>query len=306
LKPIALLRWQNLPRFVTWDIPNKADLHAEDDRVREGFISAGLPTESVIWRAPGIEWDSYSAAILRSPWDYIDDPAGFLDVLTRIEASSCRLFNPIEAVRWNIDKGYLFDLEERGVPGIPTYRASDAARAQAAMQREGYRHAILKPTIGAAASDSFRVTTRDLDRRAEEVARERPSLEYLIQPFIESVVEDGELSFVYFGGRLSHVLRRTPAAGDYRVQGVYGGSVEQWSASKDDVAQSDAVVAALPFDLLYARIDMIRYRGRLAVMEVELIEPIMGFDLVAEGVGRFADAARTARTALGWEVVSSQ
>ena len=46
----------------------------------------------------------------------------------------------------------------------------------------------------------------------------------------------------------------------------------------------------LPYDLLYARLDLVRINGRLAVMELELIEPILYFNLAPEGVGKLADA----------------
>ncbi len=50
------------------------------------------------------------------------------------------------------------------------------------------------------------------------------------------------------------------------------------------------MLARLPFDLLYARFDLVRIEGRLAVMELELIEPMLYFNLALEGVGRLVDA----------------
>ena len=65
-----------------------------------------------------------TSRLIRSTWDYLDEQKQFLEVLSQIEASSCRILNPLAAVRWNIDKHYLFDLEKWGVPIIPTYLAS--------------------------------------------------------------------------------------------------------------------------------------------------------------------------------------
>jgi hypothetical protein len=50
------------------------------------------------------------------------------------------------------------------------------------------------------------------------------------------------------------------------------------------------MLGRLPFDLLYARLDLVRIDGRLAVMELELVEPMLYFDLAPEGVGRLAGA----------------
>ncbi len=121
MKRIAVLRWNTLPSFVTWDIPNTDELLAEDNLVLEGFKAHGFEAVSIVWNKPDMDWHDFDAALIRSTWDYIDETPRFLDALSRIEASSCRLFNPLDAVRWNIDKNYLFDLENSGVPIIPTF-----------------------------------------------------------------------------------------------------------------------------------------------------------------------------------------
>ena len=46
----------------------------------------------------------------------------------------------------------------------------------------------------------------------------------------------------------------------------------------------------LPFDLLYARFDVVRFAGRLAVLELELIEPMLYLDRAPGSAGRLADA----------------
>ena len=118
---IAILRFENLPGFVTWEIPD-VDIYFEEDRmvIRE-FESRGHNASHVIWSDKTIDWNEFDIAIIRSTWDYIDRPEEFLNVLSTIERSSCKLFNPFDAVRWNIDKQYLFDLHQMGVPIIPTY-----------------------------------------------------------------------------------------------------------------------------------------------------------------------------------------
>lgn len=55
--------------------------------------------------------------------------------------------------------------------------------------------------------------------------------------------------------------------------------------------------ARLPYDLLYARLDLVRIDGHLSVMELELIEPILYFNMAPTAVGDLVDAslARAAR-----------
>src|SRR5678815_4962964 len=122
---VAILRCGKLPSFVTWAIPNLDELFEEDNLLIRGFEKQGFRAESVIWNDPDVDWNQFDIALIRSTWDYLDEQERFLQLLSHIEGSSCRLFNPLEAVRWNIDKNYLFDLEQWGVPIIPTSLAGN-------------------------------------------------------------------------------------------------------------------------------------------------------------------------------------
>ncbi len=51
-------------------------------------------------------------------------------------------------------------------------------------------------------------------------------------------------------------------------------------------------MAQLPFDVLYTRLDFVRIAGYLAIIEVELIEPIFSFNLVPESIARLVKATR--------------
>ena len=99
----------------------------------------------------------------------------------------------------------------------------------------------------------------------------------LIQPFLSSVVEEGEFTFVFIDGEFSHGVLKQAAAGDYRIQSLYGGKESVFAPSAADLASARAVISALPFTApLYARIDMARLpSGELAVMEAEMIEPYL-------------------------------
>jgi hypothetical protein len=51
----------------------------------------------------------------------------------------------------------------------------------------------------------------------------------------------------------------------------------------------EALIAQPPFDILYDRLDLVRIEGRLARIEVELIEPIFSFNLVLESSAHLAN-----------------
>ncbi|WP_307045112.1 ATP-grasp domain-containing protein [Agromyces ramosus] len=286
---VAVLRCERLPRFVTWEISDVESLFGDDRRLIEAFAERGVDAEPVAWSDPAADWRAYDAAVLRSTWDYVDRPARFLETAAAIERSGCMLLNPPDAVRWNADKRYLDDLDRLGVPIVPLVRGTpaDATRIRAAITDSGWRELVLKPAVGVGGSGVVRTDLASL----EDVLQAIPSgTEVMVQPFVDAILDEGELSFIFVGGALSHVLRKRPAKGDFRAHGIYGGTVVAAAASAGDAAEVEAMLARLPFDLLYARFDVVRVDGRLAVLELELIEPMLYFDLAPGSAGRLADA----------------
>ncbi|MHA6667269.1 ATP-grasp domain-containing protein [Homoserinimonas sp. A447] len=280
---VAVLTCQGLPRFVTWEVPDVDALFTDDRMLVAALQEHGVVAEQVVWSAPGVDWDSYDVALIRSTWDYIDERGSFLSVLAAIESSSCLLFNAVDAVRWNSDKSYLFDLEAWGIPIVPTVRASTFLDDPA-----GWSSVVIKPTVGTGASDVFRLVADEVGAALERLSGNRD--DYLVQPMVESVVTEGEWSFIFIAGEFSHALLKKPAADDYRTQGIYGGSIRLETPATGDLAEAEAILGALPYDLLYARLDLVRVDGRLAVMELELIEPILYFDHAPGRVDRLAAA----------------
>src|SRR2546428_230418 len=64
-----------------------------------------------------------------------------------------------------------------------------------------------------------------------------------------------------------------PAGGDYRVQWEFGGSAVTMAPPPTLVGDAEAVMAAVPGDPVYARVDGVERDGPLVLMELELIEP---------------------------------
>ena len=291
---VAILRCGKLPSFVNWEIPNLDELFEEDNLLIRGFEAQGMQAQAVIWNQPNMDWSQYDIALIRSTWDYLDEREQFLHVLAEIEGSSCRLYNSLESVRWNIDKGYLFDLENWDVPIIPTFLASNnkSDSLQRIFLDRDWQTVVLKPRIGLGGSHSHRMRLDELEDTLSKLRVSQPQHEFLIQPFIANILAEGEWSFVYFSRQLSHVLLKQPAPNDYRVQGIYAGTIQTAEPQARDLAQAEAVLAKLPFDILYARLDFVRVQGQLAIVEVELIEPIFSFNLVPESITRLVQATR--------------
>lgn len=230
---------------------------------------------AIDWRAPLAALAGFDLAILGTPWDYIEAKDEFLDRLGALENAGVAVRNPLEVVRWNADKHYLRDLEVRGAPSIPTLWPEfvDGAAVAAAFEHFGTDRVVVKRRVGAGGIGQCSFA------RGEPVPEDwRMDQPAMIQPFLPAIQSEGELSFIFIAGVFCHALIKRAAAGDYRIQSLYGGFEVPHTPAPADLAAAEAIVALLPFARppLYVRIDMVRLpEGRLAVIEAELIEPYL-------------------------------
>lgn len=243
------------------------------EALRKGFDPAGLELVELDWHAPLAELGRFPLVLLGTVWDYQDHEADFLSKMTALAEGGTKVCNPAELVRWNIDKSYLRDLAAAGAPAIPTLWPDDPTGADvaAAFDHFGCDTLVIKRRVGAGAEGQLKFT-----RDTAPDAGWRYGRRAMIQPFLPAIVEEGEYSFVFIDGSFSHCIRKTAAPGEYRIQSLYGGREETVFPSADDIAAAQSVVDAVPGEVpLYARIDMIRLDGTLALMEAEMIEPYL-------------------------------
>lgn len=112
----------------------------------------------------------------------------------------------------------------------------------------------------------------------------------MVQPFLQEIVTQGELSFIYFNGERSHVVLKKARRGDFRVQEEFLGTVEAAAPAVTLWQQADAVLAALERTPLYARVDGPVLAGQLHVLELELIEPVLFLAADEQAAARFGTA----------------
>lgn len=263
--------------------------------LRPAFAARGIDLVEIDWRAPLGDFAGIATALIGTPWDYQDFPVEFLAKLEALEARGIPVHNPPGVVRWNIDKRYLRDLAAAGAPTVPTVWHDNPGGGDvlAAMDHFAADSVVVKRQIGAGALGQHRFSRDDLP--AEDWCMGHAAM---IQPFLPAIVEEGEISLIFIDGAFSHALRKRAAPGDYRIQSLFGGREEAFSPSPAELAQAEAVLAALPFPApLYARIDMVRLLpgslgGALAVMEAEMIEPYLYPDYGPELGERLAAAVK--------------
>jgi hypothetical protein len=103
----------------------------------------------------------------------------------------------------------------------------------------------------------------------------------------------------YFAGHFSHCIVKQPKSGDFRVQEEHGGQMQLITADESLLTAGRHVMAALPAEALYARVDLVSLAPsgtpltadpNYALMEVELIEPSLYFNMDPQSPQRFVQA----------------
>jgi glutathione synthase/RimK-type ligase-like ATP-grasp enzyme len=268
------------------------DFFYYDTLLYEPLKASGWLAEEVSWRKTDVDWSVYDVVVIRTTWDYQDDVEGFLACLQQIEASSAVLHNSLKIVEWNISKNYLKDLQNQGINIVPTlwFDSFLLTELQAGFSHFDTPQIVLKPLVSANADHTYRLTPENLVEQADDLKAVFTKREFMLQPFLTGIVEEGEYSLFYFAGHYSHSILKRPHSGDFRVQEEHGGQLKSIQPCEDMLTTARHCLAALPADVLYARIDLVRHKNEFAVMEIELIEPSLYFNMDAKSPQRFVDA----------------
>jgi glutathione synthase/RimK-type ligase-like ATP-grasp enzyme len=263
-----------------------------DTMLFEPLLNLGWQAEQVSWRDPDIDWNQYDLVVIRSTWDYQQDVEAFVSCLHKIDASSAILTNSLPIVEWNISKDYLQDLQNQGISIVPTLWFERFVLREV---EQGFAHfacqqLVIKPLVSANADHTYKLSLDNLAGLTAELTEIFADRAFMLQPFLPAIVTEGEYSLFYFAGHYSHSILKQPKAGDFRVQEEHGGQLTSIEPSAEMLQVARYTLAALPADVLFARIDLIRHQQEFVVMEVELIEPSLYFNMDPQSPQRFADA----------------
>lgn len=266
-------------------------------RLQAALARDGIVTTPTPWTAHVEHGDALRAYPLILPllaWGYHTDHARWLQACRTWDAAGLPLANPAGVLAWNSDKRYLDRLARQGIAIPPTIWTEAVTRhdVDRAFDATGADRLIVKPTVSGGAWKTLRL------RRGEALA-DAPAGAAMLQPYLPTIETEGETSMLFFDGRLSHVVNKRPASGEFRIQVQYGGVYTAVPAPPAGaLALAERTLAAIDAPLLYARIDAVPARdGRWLLMEAELIEPdfYLGADPRAGAGFAQAVAARLAR-----------
>lgn len=274
-------------------IDNVRDFEYYDYLLFEPLNELGWEVEEVSWRKSFVNWNNYSAVIVRSTWDYQSDPENFIRVLEEINRSSAHLENNISILKWNMNKKYLFDLNKMGVRTVNTlwrknFNFDDAEKF---FDYLSLNEIIIKPNISACADNTFRLNKENFITELNNLQSIFANRDFMVQPFMKSIIEEGEYSLLFFNGEYSHTNLKKPKEDDFRVQAEHGGIFKQVKPEEKLLNCAKEIINKIKPTPLYGRVDLVRTEdNEFALMELELIEPSLYLQIDEEAPKRFAKA----------------
>jgi glutathione synthase/RimK-type ligase-like ATP-grasp enzyme len=270
------------PRIVLASCRQHLDGDGDDDGLVAALRRRGLHARWMSWDDPQTE--TADLVILRAAWDYAERRAEFLAWTARVR----NLLNPAALVAWNSDKHYLQDLAAAGVPTMASFFL-EPGQAPAFPRAVRGAEVVVKPAVGAGSIDTFRFADQAaaVEHAAAMLDRGRS---VLVQPY-DARVEDGETALVFIGGEQSHAFTKGPILPpegrrpDLDESGTFARETltpadpdfELWDLGHAALDVACARAGMAKADLLYARVDLIGGSQDPVLLELELIEPSLGW-----------------------------
>jgi hypothetical protein len=256
------------PRIVLAGCPQQVTGDGDDAGLVAALRHRGLHARWLSWDDP--ETADADLVILRATRDYPERLDEFLAWTARMK----NLLNPPAVVAWNVDRRYLGDLADRGVPTVSGEACAPGERVR--LPRAG--DVFVGPTVGAGTrrcgGEAASAYVAELHAAGRSV---------LVQP----AGPGDETVLIFLGGKPSHAF---PAEPDFEI----------WDVGSAALAGAAAQVGIDAGELLYARAHLVGAR----LLELQLVDPSLDWrrlegdtrDLAQRG---FAVAVESALQRLG-------
>ncbi|WP_426756961.1 ATP-grasp domain-containing protein [Myxococcus sp. Y35] len=276
---IAVLTFAALPQ-----------LDAFDASLLPALAALGLDARPVVWDDPAMDWRTVRMALVRNTWDSHLRREAFVAWAEKVGRLT-QLHNPAPVLRWNTHKGYLRELEGKGVPVTPTTWVPQGGALDVGelAGKHGWDAVVLKPAVSAGALGTHRFSRAEAPIATARLAELAQTGDVMVQPYLTAFEKEGERSYVFFDGVFSHAVRRPPTLPD-----APRGFAEPTAFSPDNAAElrlAESVLEAVGRPLLYARVDVATDNaGQPRLQELEVTEPRLFLSLAPGAADRLARA----------------
>ena len=293
MKDITLLtcRAYFKPNKIT---PYIANILKEEQLLKAALEKQGLSVEITHWDNPTYNWSATKAVIFRTIWDYFERFDEFWKWLQELNTQT-KLINSFDLIKWNIDKHYLKDLSNWGIETVPTYFADKGCniKLHEIAKTNQWKDLVIKPAISASAFKTYKILANEIqgnEKLFNSLVQER---DMLIQPYFETITELGEASLMVFDGKFTHAILKKAQPGDFRVQDEFGGTVNNYMPTKEEINFAEKVFEACETKPIYGRVDIVWDNDKkFHLSELEIIEPELWIRNYPKCAERIAEAVK--------------
>jgi glutathione synthase/RimK-type ligase-like ATP-grasp enzyme len=182
--------------------------------------------------------------------------------------ADANVINDVATIRHNLAKSYLWQLEEKGVRTIPSYRINEVRNR--IDQGESF---VIKPLKGERGKGIFLAHSN-----AELATISDEEDQYFAQEFMPSI-RDGERSLVFLGHEYQHAVIKHPSAKnttEFRCNESLGGTVAIYEPTNKEIDFCQNVLKTyedLGYPVHFSRVDVIGSSAGPVLLEAELLNP---------------------------------
>lgn len=264
----------------------------ENQMLSEILTELQISHEIVSWSDPTVKWEQFSFLLIKSTWDYFDFYSEFLAWIDKIKKLNIPALNSMDTILWNSSKRYLLEIESRGFPvvagmilerGMPISKENIKSKITS-------KTWVVKPLVSGGAKNTLKINSKDWENHVDKIQSWVNEEPFLIQPFVPEIEKVGEYSLIFFNGKFSHAVLKTPASKDFRVQHYFGGTIRPVNPSESMLASCQNLINEFAAESLYVRVDGVEVGGVFNLMELEMIEPYLFLGLNDQALSNYKKA----------------
>jgi hypothetical protein len=205
----------------------------------------------------------------------------FLSFLESLKKFEGIILNPLDTIKNNFSKKYLLDLQEKGLPVVPTMVLREDVTLETAKKVEfSFPHCSGKPEDYVVKPMKFGEMGAAV-KRISEFESEEEFQEYLeanspvlFQPFISDILANGENSLIFLGKEFTHAIRKF--SGKFKVNcGLLKTNYKSYEPSDCELEICNNIYDSWEDELGYWRVDFIYVDGKPLISEVEAANPAL-------------------------------
>lgn len=264
----------------------------EDLYLKHSLNKQNCKVDIISWEDKTIDYSKYDLIIIRSIWGFQENKTKFENWLNMLETQKIKVLNPINVIKNNYDKEIQFNiLNKYNIETIKTFFLpinknikSRILNLKANNDLEN-NLIVLKPTISEGSKDVYLVGDNryefnniiDINEVYNKYKNNKSKL--MVQPFMKEIF-DGEYSICCINNKITHGIIK------YKNAFTKTNMIKYIPADKIDHKIIEIVNNILNIkeykDNLFLRIDFIKQKKKFLVMEVELLDPNLFLEFIAD------------------------